>query len=177
MGSPFKTIYFPWKTLPGELSSCQDVRQKDRLPAVDDGEVVTNWGLVVEGFASAQRVIQADLEQSNLQPIWFEVLLRLVRTPGHRLPMTQLAEEVSFSSGGFTKLADRIAEAGYVERVGCPGDRRVTWMTLTPTGEAVINAALEQHVACLRATVLGVLGEGALAKLGGSMRKLRDHHR
>ncbi len=143
---------------------------------VENGDLITNWGLVVEGFAKAQRVLQADIEASDLSPIWFEVLLRLVRTPGHRLPMTQLADEVLFSSGGFTKLADRIAEAGYVERIGCPSDRRVTWITLTDSGEKVINAALERHVACLRANVLEPLGESSLTELGQHMRTLRDQH-
>lgn len=144
---------------------------------MDDGDLITSWGLVVEGFLTVQRVLEADLDATDLQPVWFEVLLRLVRTPGHRLPMTQLADEVSFSSGGFTKLADRIAEAGYVERVACPGDRRVTWMTLTPAGEKVITAALERHVICLRGAVLDVLGEPKLTELGESMRALRDRHR
>ena len=143
---------------------------------VDNGDLVTNWGLVVEGFARVQRVLQADIEASDLNPTWFEVLLRLVRTPGHRLPMTQLADEVLFSSGGFTKLADRIQKAGYVERIGCPSDRRVTWITLTDEGEKVINAALESHVACLRANVLEPLSETSLNELGRYMRTLRDQH-
>lgn len=144
---------------------------------MEDGELVTNWGLVVEGFTAAQRVLQADIEQSDLPPVWFEVMLRLVRTPGHRLPMTQLADEVSFSSGGFTKLADRIVEAGYVERVSCPHDRRVTWMHLTELGHETVTRVLERHVQCLRTNVLGVLGPETLREVGRHMRTLRDHHR
>jgi DNA-binding MarR family transcriptional regulator len=143
---------------------------------VENGDLITNWGLVVEGFARVQRVLQADLEACELAPTWFEVLLRLVRTPGHRLPMTQLADEVLFSSGGFTKLADRIAEAGYVERIGCPSDRRVTWITLTDLGEKVISNALERHVVSLRSNVLEPLGEASLNQLGQHMRTLRDQH-
>jgi DNA-binding MarR family transcriptional regulator len=144
---------------------------------MDEADLITNWGLVVEGFSATQRVLQADLEQSGLQAIWFEVLLRLHRTPGGRLSMTQVADEVSFSSGGFTKLADRMAEAGYVERIGCPGDRRVTWMTITASGTEIITSVLDRHVAELRRSVLNVLGPDALATLGATMRTLRDQHR
>jgi DNA-binding MarR family transcriptional regulator len=143
---------------------------------VENGDLITNWGLVVEGFTRVQRLLNADLEAFDLAPMWFEVLLRLVRTPDHRLPMTQLADEVLFSSGGFTKLADRIQEAGYVERIGCPSDRRVTWITLTDAGEKIINAALERHIVCVRANVLEPLGETALTELGQHMRTLRDRH-
>ena len=140
-------------------------------------ELITNWGLVIEGFFATQKVLADDIESgSGLSVAWFAVLLRLVRTPGHRLPMTQLAHHVDFSSGGFTKLADRIQEAGYVERISCPDDRRVTWMGLTPAGEAVITAAMTRHVEHLRSVLVAPLGEGLVDELGQSMRILRDTH-
>ena len=52
---------------------------------------------------------------------WAEVLFRLRRTPGEALPSTRLAREVSFSSGGFTELMDRLVAAGLVERRGAGG--------------------------------------------------------
>ena len=105
---------------------------------------------------------------------WFEVLLRLVRSPDHRLPMTKLAGEISFSSGGFTKLADRLESAGLVVREACPSDRRVTWMTLTPAGKERIETLLVDHVAALRRRVLEPLGASRLEALGETMRVLRD---
>jgi hypothetical protein len=77
---------------------------------------------------------------------------------------------------GWCELADRIAEAGYVERIGCPSDRRVTWITLTDLGEKVINNALERHIVSLRSNVLEPLGETSLNELGQHMRTLRDQH-
>lgn len=141
---------------------------------MEDSDLITSWGFVVEGYAAAQRILEADLADTGLPMVWFEVLLRLVRSPGHRLPMTQLANEVSFSSGGFTKLADRLEMAGNVTRVACAQDRRVTWITLTEHGAQVISSASVRHVESLRATILGPLGEVALRELGGHMRTLRD---
>jgi DNA-binding MarR family transcriptional regulator len=140
---------------------------------MDDDELITNWGLVVEAFAAVGKRV-THLDNSELPAPFFEVMLRLVRTPGHRLTMSQLAHEITFSTGGFTKLADRMERAGLVSRVACPEDRRVTWMTLTPLGETTIAEALPRHIASLRTTVLGVLGEDALREVGGHMRALRD---
>jgi DNA-binding MarR family transcriptional regulator len=140
---------------------------------MEDDEVITNWGLVVEAFAAVGKRV-TELDDSELSPPFFEVLLRLVRTPGHRLTMSQLAHEITFSTGGFTKLADRMESAGLVGRVACPNDRRVTWMTLTPAGETAIGEVLPRHIASLRATVLGVLGEEGLRDVGHHMRTLRD---
>ena len=141
---------------------------------MEDNDLITSWGFVVEGYAAAQRMLEADLADTGLPMVWFEVLLRLVRSPGHRLSMTQLANEVSFSSGGFTKLADRLEMAGNVTRVACPQDRRVTWITLTAQGTQVITSASARHVASLRTTILGPLGEVALRELADHMRTLRD---
>jgi DNA-binding MarR family transcriptional regulator len=146
--------------------ACHDV-------VMDDDDVITNWGLVVEAFAAVGKKV-AELDNTDLPAPFFEVLLRLFRTPGHQLTMSQLAREITFSTGGFTKLADRMEAANLVLRVACPNDRRVTWMTLTPLGENTIGEVLPRHVASLRATVLETLGEDAMRDVGAHMRQLRD---
>jgi DNA-binding MarR family transcriptional regulator len=165
-GFSFRDNYFLNRYYDGVEGSCHDV-------VMDDDELITNWGLVVEAFAAVSKRV-THLDNSELPAPFFEVLLRLVRTPCHRLTMSQLAHEITFSTGGFTKLADRMESAGLVSRVACPEDRRVTWMTLTPLGEAAIAEALPRHVASLRATVLGALGEDGLREVGSHMRVLRD---
>ena len=143
----------------------------------DELDLITQWGLVVEGFTASMRAMDHDTQsRHDLPAAWFEVLLRLRRTPGATLPTTQLAADVSFSSGGFTKLADRLEGHGLVARQACPTDRRVTWITLTDEGAAVIDAAIVSHEAFLRSHVVDVIGPERLAALGDAMRALRDHH-
>ncbi len=142
---------------------------------LSDADVITTWGLVVEGFARVSADIETHLAEIFRFPqSWFEVMLRLQRTPGHRLPMTQLAHDVSFSSGGFTKLADRLVEAGYLERSGCPNDRRVTWIELTELGSTTIAEAIHQHAAWLRSHVIGPLGSNQAQAVSDAFRTLRD---
>ena len=143
--------------------------------AISDDELITMWGLIVEGFAAATDDLRDQIcNEFQLADHWFEVLLRLARTPGHALPMSQIANEVSFSSGGFTKLADRLAEAGYVQRTPCPNDRRVTWMELTPTGVQLINVAMAQHAALLRSRIVDRIGLPALRAASEAIGQLRD---
>jgi DNA-binding MarR family transcriptional regulator len=147
---------------------CQDV-------SMDDDELITQWGLLVEAFVAAGDVLEADLDRTDQLPmVWFEVLLRLERTPGHRLPMTQLAHDVRLTSGGFTKLADRLAEAGYVQRVPCGEDRRVTWMELTPNGVKVARRSKQNHAKALRTLVGAHITDSDFRLVGSAMRKLRD---
>ncbi|WP_037573046.1 MarR family winged helix-turn-helix transcriptional regulator [Phaeacidiphilus oryzae] len=147
----------------------------ERATGVDDEELITWWGLVVEAYDRTTRRVQVGpVEGVDLPGPWFEVLLRLLRTPGHQLPMTRLANEVSLTSGGFTKLADRLVGAGLVERQGCPADRRVTYVVLTPAGRRIAEEGRRRHAALLREHFLGPLGERRAAEAAGLMRALRD---
>jgi len=142
---------------------------------VDDRELVTWWGLVVEAYARTGRLVQVGpVEGVDLPGPWFEVLLRLLRTPGQRLTMTQLARETTLTSGGFTKLADRMAQAGLIERQPSPQDRRVTYAALTAEGRRIGEEAQRRHVASLREHFLGPLGEERAGRLAELMRELRD---
>ena len=53
--------------------------------------------------------------------------------------MSELAEWLTLSRGGITKLVDRLQEAGYLERVSCSSDRRSLHAQLTPAGEKMLE--------------------------------------
>jgi DNA-binding MarR family transcriptional regulator len=79
---------------------------------------------------------------------WFDLLAALRRAgPPYELRPTDLMEATMLSSGGITKRLDRLAEAGLVERRPDPDDRRGALVRLTRKGRAVIDRAVETHVA------------------------------
>jgi DNA-binding MarR family transcriptional regulator len=140
----------------------------------DDDEIVTWWGLVIEGYVATQDKLMGEIaERFGLTPAQFDILLRLVRTPGFRMPMTRLAREAALSSGGFTKVADRLVEAGLIVRRPSPEDRRVTYASLTEHGRGVAEKARHACAEILRRRVLGPLGPDASKALAEAMRKLR----
>ncbi|WP_042405336.1 MarR family winged helix-turn-helix transcriptional regulator [Streptacidiphilus carbonis] len=142
---------------------------------VDDRELVTWWGLVVEACARTAPLLQVGpVGGVDLPGPWFEVLLRLLRTPGYRLPMTQLAHDVALSSGGFTKLADRMVREALIERQVSAEDRRVVFAALTERGLRVGEEAQRLHVAALRQHFLAPLGVRRAGELASLMRVLRD---
>jgi MarR family 2-MHQ and catechol resistance regulon transcriptional repressor len=72
--------------------------------------------------------------------------------------MSELAEWLTLSRGGITKLVDRLTEAGYLERVACAEDRRSLHAELTPAGEKILeemrvvyDAELERYISTLTA--------------------------
>jgi DNA-binding MarR family transcriptional regulator len=147
----------------------------DVHPGVGDDEIVTWWGLVIEGYQATQERLLAEIAgRLGLQPGPFDILLRLLRSPGHRLPMTRLAKEAALSSGGFTKVADRMTNQGLIRREPSETDRRVTHAVLTEHGVFVAEQAREITAKVLRERVLGPLGAGRSTDLASAMRTLRE---
>src|SRR5699024_2966988 len=66
-----------------------------------DDELITAWGMLHEAMNSVQpKLLEAVTpDGKDMAGPWFEVLIRLQRTPGHQLPMSRLAREVSLSTG------------------------------------------------------------------------------
>jgi DNA-binding MarR family transcriptional regulator len=88
------------------------------------------------------------LVRRDLRPGWFDLLAALRRAGRpYELNPTQLMRATMLSSGGTTKRLDRLAEAGLVERRLDPSDRRGVLVRLTPKGKAIIDKAVEAHVA------------------------------
>lgn len=147
----------------------------DQPQAATDDLLVTSWGLVVEGYSRVLRRLQREIEdEGGLPPSWFEVLLRLARTPGGELRMSELADQVSFTSGGFTRLADRIEAAGLIQRRVCSTDRRAFLASLTEEGRRTVDRAAAIHVRGLHQHVFDHLDDDERATLERVMRRLRD---
>ena len=147
------------------MSMSDDLLHDDRI---------TLWGLLLEVHAGIGRQLRRELRaEIDLPYAWLEVLLRIGRTPGQAVRMTDLANMVLFSSGGFTKLADRMEEAGLIRRQPCPEDRRATYAVLTPKGREVLDRALAIHVPGLQRYLCDPLSPQQRRELEAILRTLR----
>jgi DNA-binding MarR family transcriptional regulator len=136
---------------------------------------ITGWGLVMEATATVNRRLERDLvEALDLPLAWFEVLLRLGRTEGGAVALNALAAQVSFSSGGFSRLVDRMEARRLVERRACPTNRRSTLVTLTGHGREVLEEAARLHGEGLERYYYAHLSEDRRAAIADGMRAVRD---
>jgi DNA-binding MarR family transcriptional regulator len=78
------------------------------------------------------------------------------------------------SSGGFTKLADRLCSTGLTQRVACEADRRVTYLELTPAGEDKAEEISQAAADLLRHRMLTPLGRDGLSRLAHAMQTLAN---
>jgi DNA-binding MarR family transcriptional regulator len=107
----------------------------------------------------------------------FLVLGRLALEPGRTVAMTHLARQLCFTTGGFTKLCDRLVDLGLVERRGAAHDRRVVLAVLTERGGALAAAGLAAYAASLRRAVVAPIGVQGLEELGELARRLAESTR
>ena len=135
---------------------------------------ITLWGLLLEVQAGIGRRLEHELRaETGLPDAWCEVLLRIGRTPGQAVRMTDLANQVLFSSGGFTKLADRMEQAGLIRREPCPDDRRAIFAVLTAQGRQVLDRALAVHLPGLQRYLCDPLDAQQRRELETILRTLR----
>ncbi len=127
------------------------------------------------GFHRTHADVARPVEQQfGLAAAPAEVILRLGRTPAHRLPMSRIAAETALTSGGFTKLADRLIAMGLVHRVRNDTDRRVVHLALTARGIDVAAQVEAATADALRAHLLAVIGVPDARALSATMLRLRD---
>jgi DNA-binding MarR family transcriptional regulator len=87
------------------------------------------------------------LHRYHLQDADFGVLMTLRQSkPPHCLSPTEIYHSLLFSSGGLTKVLNRVSNAALIERPDNPEDKRSKLVRLTPKGKALIeNIAFELH--------------------------------
>src|SRR5437588_12963424 len=115
--------------------------------ATIDDPRITTFGRLFEAHARLTHVLNEELErEAGLPLLWYGVLLHIGRSPGGMRPIGELIEATAFTSGGVTRLVDRMERAGYVERKPCPTDRRVQYVALTDAGRDMLERATEVHL-------------------------------
>ncbi len=145
----------------------------DACPSGDERVVL--FGLLAETNARLSRDLATALEaECGLPLAWFDVLLRLRQTEEGRLKMSQMADAIVHSSGGTTRLVDRLEEAGLVTRQNCPNDRRAVYVAITPAGNTRLDEALAVHLGFLDRQLTARLSGDERAALRGLLAKLGE---
>jgi len=139
------------------------------------------WRAVVTSHAAVTDRVQRALTAADLPPLsWFEILWAVKRSPDGRPRMSELAEWLTLSRGGITKLVDRLQEAGYIERASCSSDRRSLHAELTPAGEKMLEemrlvyeGEIDRHLATLTAEESQLITSSLLKVTGSTCAKAR----
>src|SRR6516162_7690311 len=94
---------------------------RDASPvSVTRDSVVTAWREMAACHAAACAALERELgERHGLGVSDFEVLQRLAESEGRKFRAQDLADSVHLSQSALSRLVDRLARHGLVERCGC----------------------------------------------------------
>ena len=95
----------------------------------------------------------------------YEILVRLSEAEDRSVRMRELADQTLFSRSRLSHAIARLETRGWVERRGCPTDKRGTFATLSDAGFAALEAAAPQHVAGVRRYLFDALEPGQVTEL------------
>jgi MarR family transcriptional regulator, 2-MHQ and catechol-resistance regulon repressor len=142
-------------------------------PRYDDPRI-TAMGLLAETIGGLNARYHAQLAEHDLSPAEFEVLLRLARTGGGKLRMSDLAAQTQLTTSGITRVVDRLERDHLVERRACPTDRRGLFAHITDNGRTRLEGVLPGHLAVIERWFTGLLSPGQLDGLLAGLRVVRD---
>jgi DNA-binding MarR family transcriptional regulator len=118
---------------------------------------VQAFGVLLTAAARLERLLGAAMErESGISHPMFEVLLHLAAAP-EGATMGDLSRDTVLTSGGATRLVDRMVDAGLVRRDRSRTDRRVQVVTITDHGAAKLAEAAQRHARAIDEHVFQVL--------------------
>ncbi|KIA63342.1 MarR family winged helix-turn-helix transcriptional regulator [Nocardia vulneris] len=139
-----------------------------------DDPRLTTMGLLFEAHAGVVARLEPTWRAHGLSGMDLNALMRLSRSPDRRLRMSDLATQAALSTSGVTRLVDRLARAGLVERELDPGDRRSAYAVLTAAGAQRLAEVLPDYLDAVDRWLTGLLTPEQLAGLVTALRVVRD---
>jgi DNA-binding MarR family transcriptional regulator len=123
------------------------------------------WGGLLSTHAALWRTMEQRLAASGLSMTDYDVLVALEGAGRDGVRMSDLASRSRMSSGGFSRLADRLARQGLIERRPCDTDGRGYLAFVTPEGLRTLRRARTTHLDDVRELFLSHLSEDDLRHL------------
>lgn len=118
--------------------------------------------------------IEAGIRPLNVSMAEYSVLALLGRAGRQGMRMSDLAAQRLMTTGGFTRLADRLESRGFIERHRSSEDRRSFVAVLTPSGRNVLRKAWRQQHTDLGRLFFSRLDDEDLRDLARVWDKLRS---
>ena len=150
------------KVVADAMVLCYNFHMDNKLTATE----LATWRTFITAHASVIDAIERDLSAAQQLPLSsYDVLIELAEAPEQRLRMRDLAQSVVLSRSGLTRLVDRLAAEGLLEREVCVTDRRGAYAVLTVAGREALGQAWPVYAQGIRRHFIQHLTEEEQATL------------
>jgi DNA-binding MarR family transcriptional regulator len=132
------------------------------------------WGGLLRTHSVLHRELERRLVKSHgMTMSTYEVLLRLAWAGSAGLRMSELATQPLMTTGGLTRLADRLERDGLITRTRSVHDLRGYEARITPAGQKALRSANQRHLADIRELFLDHVTREQLEVLAEVWRRVK----
>ncbi|HEY2523037.1 MAG TPA: MarR family transcriptional regulator [Streptosporangiaceae bacterium] len=133
------------------------------------------WEQLLAAYGTLMRLYAAEDRWDEVSMREYDVLYTLSKCPAP-VRLSELNRHVLLSQPALSRLVDRLAERGLVDRCTDPADGRGVRLSLTAAGRAVQQRAGRGHARTVARAMTAGLNHDELGQLAALCRKLAAAH-
>jgi DNA-binding MarR family transcriptional regulator len=131
------------------------------------------WEALLTAHASLVKRFAAQDVWEDLSMKEYDVLYTLSKCQ-HAIRLTELNRHVLLSQPALSRMVDRLADRGFIDRQQDPADRRSVRLALTPAGLDKQRRIGRRHARSVASVLLAELSPAELRQLEAICRKVTD---
>ncbi|TMG23960.1 MAG: winged helix-turn-helix transcriptional regulator [Chloroflexi bacterium] len=159
-------------------SQAPDIDRPGARPAarrrMTSAELAT-WRSLLDTTGELRRVLGAELQETNLSPADYQVLLALTEADGKRMRSSELARTIDWERSRLSHHLGRMERRRLIRRDDCATDSRGAEVSLTAEGARVFRRATAPHMRSIKRHFADALTPEQFAALGDILRSLENH--
>ena len=136
---------------------------------------LTVWRSLLDTTTELRRLLAAELQQVELSPGDYAVLLALTEADGRTLRSSELADAIDWERSRLSHHLGRMERRGLIRRADCPGDNRGALVLLTEDGFQAIRRASGPHLRAVKRLFADALDPQQLDALADVLGSIRAH--
>ncbi|WP_288468412.1 MarR family winged helix-turn-helix transcriptional regulator [uncultured Curtobacterium sp.] len=139
----------------------------------DKATAVAAWEALFRAQVTVMRALNADFPSAEISFNEYDVCFNLSTQPGRRCRMRELTGHLLLTQPSVSRLVERLASKGIVEKQPDPSDARGVIVALTAHGFDVYRSVAVQHAQTIAERVGAGLDDDELRTLTALCTKLR----
>ena len=139
----------------------------------DKATAVAAWEALFRAQVTVMRALNADFPSAEISFNEYDVCFNLSTQPGRRCRMRELTGHLLLTQPSVSRLVERLASKGIVEKQPDPSDARGVIVALTAHGFDVYRSVAVQHAQTIAEQVGAGLDDDELRTLTALCTKLR----
>jgi DNA-binding MarR family transcriptional regulator len=133
------------------------------------------WRALLDTVADLRRRLGATLQESDVTPADYEVLLALSEANHHEMRSSDLAAAMNWERSRLSHQLGRMEKRNLIRRSDSASDNRAAMVSLTSDGESAFRRAAAPHLKAVKALFADALTAEQFDSLAGMLGAIRRH--